>query len=182
METTVDESKAAMAQRWYAIHTHLKQENRAEANLRTLNVEIFNPKIRASRSNPFTSVLSYYSKPLFPRYIFARFNANALAHKVIFTRGVHSIVQFNDGPVPIDDEVIAFIKSQVREDGLIRIGEPLKAGDKVVITEGRFKDLMGLFEHQIEDTGRVMILLLTINYQGHIILDRSTLKKVAAGS
>jgi transcriptional antiterminator RfaH len=180
MENTVDDSKVALARRWYAIHTHPKQENRVEANLIAWNVETFNPKLRASRSNPFTSTLTYYSKPLFPRYMFARFNADALAHKVIFTRGVHSIVQFNDGPVPIDDEVIAFIKAQVREDGFIRIGEPLRSGDKVVVTKGQFKDLTGLFEHQIVDTDRVMILLLTINYQAHIILDRSTLKKVEA--
>ena len=34
---------------WYAIHTHPKQENRAESNLQAWNVETFIPRIRDCR-------------------------------------------------------------------------------------------------------------------------------------
>jgi hypothetical protein len=40
--------------RWYAIRTHLNQENRAEANLRAWNVEIFFPRIRKNVATSLT--------------------------------------------------------------------------------------------------------------------------------
>ncbi|HEV2707915.1 MAG TPA: transcription termination/antitermination NusG family protein, partial [Pyrinomonadaceae bacterium] len=74
---------------WYAIYTHAKQEERAESNLRAWRVETFNPKakeIRKRNSNPN----GFVTTQLFPRYIFARFVAQNLLHKVSYTRGVHS--------------------------------------------------------------------------------------------
>ena len=90
--------------RWYVIHTHSKQEDRACVNLRVLGVPIFNPKIRERRYNQFSIIPTYVTKPLFPRYIFARFKVNDLYHKVRFTRGVYSVVSFSEGPTPIAEQ------------------------------------------------------------------------------
>jgi len=37
---------------WYALHTHLHQEDRAEDNLRAWNIELFSPKTRAVLASP----------------------------------------------------------------------------------------------------------------------------------
>src|SRR5262245_41543116 len=91
---------------WYAIRTHPKQENRAESNLKAWNVEVFLPRIRDCRFNEFTYEPSYFIKPLFPGYLFARFALDNLFHKVRFTRGVHSVVSVANAPAPVDDSVI----------------------------------------------------------------------------
>jgi transcriptional antiterminator RfaH len=71
------------------------------------------------------------AKPLFPRYIFARFSVTRSLHKISFTRGVQRVVSFDEKPTPIDDEVIALLQARVDTDGFMRTGEPLRHGDKV---------------------------------------------------
>ena len=164
---------------WYALHTHLHQEDRAAANLRAWNIELFYPKTREQRRNAFSGAITCLTKPFFPRYLFARFDADQLLHKVWFTRGVHSVVSFGGTPSPIDDEVIEFLQLRADKDGFIRLGEELKPGDKVVMKGGMLDSIVGIFEREMNDSERVMILLQTVNYQGHIVVVRDSVRKVA---
>lgn len=175
----VDFTQAINNPSWYAIYTNPKQEERASNNLLAWGVETFSPRLKECRRNEFTGAPTYFSKPLFPRYIFARFDADRLLQKVWFTRGVKSVVNFNDSPAQIDDELIDLIKSRVGEDGFVKIGEELNQGDKVLIKEGPLKTLVGIFERDVKDTDRVMILLSNINFQGRVTVDRSMVAKVA---
>lgn len=165
---------------WYAIHTHPKEEDRATNNLRAWNVETFNPKIRERRLNPFTGAASYEKKSLFPRYIFARFDAGTLLSKICFTRGVKRVVGFGDGPVPIEDEIIQFIIEQTGEDGFVQVGEELKRGDRVTVKDSLLGELSGIFEREIKGTDRVKILLNAINYQASIVIPKEHVKKQTA--
>jgi len=165
---------------WYAIHTHPKEEDRAANNLIAWNVETFNPKIKERRVNQFTGAATYERKPLFPRYIFARFDASSLLSKIVFTRGVKRVVSFGDGPVPVEDEIINFIKDQVGQDGLIQVGEELKRGDLVTVKDGLLGELSGIFEREIKGTDRVKILLNAINYQASIVVAKEYVKKKSA--
>jgi transcriptional antiterminator RfaH len=164
---------------WYAIHTNPKQEERAASNLRAWGLETFNPKIKERRCNEFTGAPTYTTKPLFPRYIFSRFNASTLLHKVWFTRGVHRVVSFNDGPVAIDDEIISFIQQQIDEQGLMRPQDEFRLGDKVMIQDGPLKSLVGIFDQAVKGTDRVMILLSAVSYQGSVTIEKERLKKVS---
>jgi len=165
---------------WYAIHTHPKEEDRATSNLRAWNVETFNPKVRERRLNPFTGAASYEKKPLFPRYIFAHFDAGMLLSKICFTRGVKQVVGFGNGPVPIEDDIIDFIMAQTGEDGLVQLGEELKRGDRVTVTNGLLGELSGIFEREIKGTDRVRILLNAINYQASIVIPKEHVRKAAS--
>ena len=167
---------------WYAIRTHPKQEARAESNLRAWKLETFAPTFRESRRNQSNSSTSHSIKPLFPQYIFARFDLESMLQKVRFTRGVHSVVTFGDSPAPIEDEVIAIIQSRTGKDGLIYLNDDLKTDDEVWITDGPFKSICGVFERGLRDSDRVMILLKTLNYQAHVIVERSVVRKLGAHS
>jgi transcriptional antiterminator RfaH len=164
---------------WYVVHTHPKQEDRACNNLKVLRVPIFNPKIRERRYNQFVNAPIYVNKPLFPRYIFARFKINELYHKICFTRGICSVVSFGDGPVPIDEELIALIQSNIKEDGFVRIYEEISPGDKVIVGDGPLKNFAGVFVREMADTDRIRILLETVNYQAHIEVERGLVKKIS---
>ena len=65
------------------------------------------------------------------------------------TRGVRDVVRFGGRPVPVEDEVIAFIKSRQQEDGLVRVGELLQKGDEVEIKSGPLQKLVGIFDKEI---------------------------------
>lgn len=163
---------------WYAVHTHPRQEERAHENLRAWKVETFAPRIKKARYNPFTGLPTFVVNLMFPRYIFARFEAEQLLHKVSFTRGVKQVVNFGGAPTPVADEVIELIKAQTGPDGCVRIGEELALGDTVVIKDGPLKNFTAVFEREVSGTDRVRILLLTVNFQSHVELDRELVRKV----
>lgn len=166
---------------WYVIQTKPKQESRAESNLNAWSIETFVPRVRKGRKHSYAGGTTYSTKPLFPQYIFARFQVSSLLHKISFTRGVSRVVSFGSTPTQVDDEVIALILAQVGNDGLIRIGEKLRHGEKVMVKEGPFCSLTGIFERETEDSERVRILLTTVKYQSHIIIDRELLMKLNPG-
>ena len=163
---------------WYVVHTHPQQEDRTASNLQVWGIETVNPKLRARRYNQFTGQLIRAVKPLFPSYVFARFKFNESYHRVRFTKGVHSLVSFNNGPTPVDDEVINLIRARIGSDGLVRMCEELKAGDEVIIKEGRFQNFCGIFEREMDDADRVRILLNTVNFQAHVVVDRVMVNKL----
>ncbi|HEX8559979.1 MAG TPA: transcription termination/antitermination NusG family protein [Pyrinomonadaceae bacterium] len=165
--------------RWHVIHTKPNQEARAESNLRAWNVEAFAPKVKESRFKLHTGERTHVIKPLFPGYIFAHFDADKMLHKIHFTRGVHCVVHFGEKATPVDDEVIRLIQSQVAEDGFIRLGEDFKRGDKVVIKDGPFTGLNGIFERRVKDMDRVMVLLTAVKYQSRILTESALIKKIA---
>lgn len=164
---------------WYAIHTHPKQENRAESNLKAWNVETFFPRIRDCRFNEFTGEPSYFIKPLFPGYFFSRFALNNLLHKVRFTRGVHSVVCVGNAPAPIDDRVIEIIAAQIDDTGFVKIGVDLELGAKVLIKAGPFRGLTGIFEREASDADRINILLDSVCFQAHVEVERNHIKALA---
>lgn len=161
---------------WYAIYTHPKQEERVNRNLMAWNVEVFFPKIKKIVFNEFTKVGTEIIKPLFPRYIFARFPLNEYSHKIQFTRGVHSIVGFGS-PAPVDEWIIENIKLRRGDDGLI-VPNSIKCGDKIKIEAGTFKNFTGLFERETSDNERVLILLDMVSYQLSINVDRALIQKL----
>ena len=166
------------APRWYIIHTNPKQEDRADSNLRAWNVETFTPKVKAYRYNQYTGESAGCIKPLFPRYIFAWFKAGALLPKIRFTRGIHSVVSIGGTITPVEDEIISMLKSRMDADGYIKMDKELKSGDEVVITKGLLKSFTGIFEREMKDSERVMILLTSLSYQNRIIVEKEFVNKV----
>ena len=174
MEGDVYQSGAA---RWYAIHTKPKQEERADGNLRAWGIETFTPRVTERRYTPDRQVKNEL-KPLFPQYIFARFDARAMLRQVCFTRGIHTVVRFgNDEPTPIDNEIIAIVRSRVGADGFIDLSKKFNAGDRIVIKDGPLKNFVGIFERDVKESDRVMILLSTLKYQAHLLLERELVEK-----
>jgi len=164
---------------WYVVHTHPKQEDRTNTNLRAWGIETFNPTLKVNKYNEFTGKVTHLIKPLFPSYIFSRFNYNDSYHRVRYTRGVHSLVSFSNVPVPVDDEIVELVKSQIGGDGFVKTFDDFKAGDEVVINHGRFQNFCGVFEREIPDSDRVRILLNTVSFQAHVVVDRALVSKAS---
>ena len=125
---------------------------------------LLSPKIRERRYNQFVLAPTFVTKPLFPRYIFAKFKIDDLYHKVRFTRGVYNVVSFGEGPIPIDEEIITLIQANIKEDGFVKIDDEIRIGDRVIVRDGPLKNLAGIFEREMKGTDRIRILLETVSY------------------
>lgn len=163
---------------WYAIYTKPKQEERAESNLRAWGVETLDPTFKQSRPKHGTHRTNYVIKQLFPRYIFAHFNASILLRDVYFTRGVHSVVSFDNKPSPVDDEIISQIRERICGDGYVHLDD-LKSGDKVIVKNGPLSNIVGMLEKNMTASDRVSILLTNVNYQARVLLLREQVDKLS---
>ena len=102
-----------------------------------------------------------------------------MLQKIKYTRGIQKILSYGDSPCVVDEELIQLIKSQREEDGYIHLKKDIiKPGDMVTINKPYFRDFAGIFEHEIKDEDRVSILLTTISYQVHVILNKDDLQKI----
>lgn len=160
---------------WYVVRTKPQQEDRATANLRAGQIQTFTPMLR-ERQSPFGGD-RYVTRPLFSRYIFARFDANRWLHRIRYTRGVENVVSFGGSPIPVDDGVIDLIKQQVGEDGFIQLDSELKCGDSITVKSGTFQSLVGIFQGRVKDTNRVKILLNAMKYQTSLLIDREMIER-----
>lgn len=170
----------AESPRWYVLHTHPKQEERANENLRSWGVETLYAKLRTRRFNQFTGAPTYITQPLFPRYLFARFNAREQLPKIQFTRGVHNVVFFGESPASVDQDIIDIIRARIDENGFVKENDELKLGDKVIVNAGPLRNFMGIFEREMKGSDRITILLTAIEYQGRLVVNRAMVQRAVA--
>lgn len=162
---------------WYIIHTKPRQEILAERNIKVLGIETFYPKIKKEkiiRRKKRDLVL-----PLFPGYLFAYFNLENHYRMVHYASGVNKVVSFGDlPPTPLDEEVINEIKARLK-DGCVSL-EPLSLsnGDIVEIKDGPFEGLSAIFEREISDKERVVLLLDILSRQTRIVIDRQRVERL----
>lgn len=164
--------------RWYVIHTKPKQEYRAYGNLVAWGVETLNPRLKSRRPSNLTGLPVEQVNPLFPRYIFARFDAATMLHKIWFTRGVNNVVSFGGSPLPVGDDIISVLLSRLDADGLVRHSDELTQGDRVRITSGHLCDFEGVFERKVKASDRVVILLTAVNFQGCVEVEGHNIEKI----
>ena len=163
------------ADRWYALQTKSKQELRAEANLRSWGIQVLFPRVSKLGGSRRSNVLRCV-EPLFPNYIFARFDAKSMLSKVQLTRGVRRVVGLGEHATPVDDAAIALIQSQVDDSGIVR-PEHLQRGDVVEITAGPLRSLVGVFERQSSARDRVRILLTILGCAAWVEVGSETIQK-----
>lgn len=149
---------------WFAIHSKPLQEKRASDNLSAWGIETFLPQIR-NKNKVFQS--------LFTSYLFARFPRQIL-QDVQLTRGVLYVVSFGGEPAEVPHSVIEEIRIGM-EGGYAR-PDSLREGDEVVITDGPFAELRGIFQREISGTERAVVLLRTL-YRATVEISRSDLKR-----
>jgi len=161
---------------WYAIYTKPKAEDTVSEKLGQAGIDIFNPKLRVKKylRNQYRDVI----EPLFPCYLFARFESDKYLWMITYTRGIKKVVGSNNRPWPVADEIIDFIRGHER-DGIITMRyENIIEGDTVRIADGPLAGLTGIFKKIVNGTERVILLLNAIEYQARVIVERASLVKV----
>lgn len=163
--------------RWYAVRSKPKQEARAEANLRSWGIETLLPKLQELRASS-RGIRIPRVVPLFPNYLFARFDAAADITKVRLTRGVHRIVGLGDHATPIDDEIIGLIQARISDAGFVIPRAP-QPGDVVEVVHGPLRSLVGVFERDLQGKDRIVLLLTTLTACTRVQVAKDSVRPVA---
>jgi len=143
---------------WFVVHTQSRGERRAVHHLKNQNFDTYLPYCRKQvRHGRKTKTVL---QPIFPGYVFVRMDTNCQRwHAINSTVGVRSLVEFGDGPHPIDSAIIETLRSREDDGGCVNLlPEDLNQGDTVRIREGALADYTALLE-EISDEKRVFLLL-----------------------
>jgi len=162
---------------WYVVQTKAGDEHRAEINLSNQGIETFLPLFESYQYCQGAIIKKI--RPLFPNYLFAKLELDLHYYKVKWTRGVSKILGFGDGPVPISEKVIQTVKERMGKDNLVNLEENWKEGETVQIISGPFKDLRGIFQKKMSDSGRIRVLLSLIGVGIRVQISQWQIKKVA---
>jgi len=144
---------------WYAVHTRPQAEAKALENLLRQGYEAYLPRYRTEirHARRRQTVL----RPLFPRYLFAGIDREAMRWRpILSTVGVSDLVRSGDGPLPVAPEIVEALRAQEGSgafDALARRRAP-RPGDLVRIGAGAFDDMIGRLI-ELRDQDRVVVLL-----------------------
>ncbi|GAB4489451.1 MAG: transcription/translation regulatory transformer protein RfaH [Thermodesulfovibrionales bacterium] len=158
---------------WYALYVKPGHEGSVASLLSRAGFEVLDPKIRLRK--PLKGKYRDVVEPLFPCYIFARFDAEEHLRTMKFTRGVRYVVG-KDVPKKVPEELVAAIAGRLENGIMVPRQEVFSAGDRVVIRDGPFANLIGVFERRISGKERAMVLLDVLNCR--IDIDAVALRKM----
>lgn len=162
---------------WYVIQTKPKKEGEATVYLSNKGVEIFAPRLEEFRYR--NGRMNLERNPLFPGYIFGKFDLETNYALVRWGKGVKCVLGYSGYPVPLAEEVVATIKERTDGDNIVRLKQDFKPNDVVRIKTGPLKELLGIFDRWVTANDRVRVLLNLIGYQPAVEMHYSMLEKVA---
>ncbi|MEI7785141.1 MAG: transcription/translation regulatory transformer protein RfaH, partial [Betaproteobacteria bacterium] len=146
---------------WYLVHSKPRQEKVALENLHRQDFVCYLPLLRIEKIR--RGVITVVDEPLFTRYLFVQLDTDSKARSwapIHSTRGVARLVRFGTEPARVDDALIDSLRQQEAQVGLAqRLFEP---GQKVLITEGAFAGVEGIFELS-DGQARAMVLIELIS-------------------
>lgn len=161
--------------KWYVVQSKPREEERAHHFLVQKSLQTYLPRMEVITIRGGRSVMK--EKPLFPGYLFCRFDPEeSLAH-VRWTKGVAKILPESVSPMPISEDIIAAMLDLEQKDGIIR-KKQLENNDRIRIAGGPMKHILGIFDHWTSEQGRVRVLLNFINYQASVELHHSFVERV----
>jgi transcriptional antiterminator RfaH len=157
---------------WYVVYSKPHKEVHAQFHLRMKGLDVFFPRLDLVRVAEKRKRII----PLFPNYLFVRLHLPTEFHYVIWSPGVKRLVSFGDRPIPLDDDVVTFLKQQTDPEGLIKARSQLRPGQEVEIHGGPFDGLIAIIQDPPDPKGRVRILLKLLSRQISVRLGVEFLK------
>jgi transcriptional antiterminator RfaH len=146
---------------WYVVYSKPHKEQQAQFHLRMKGLDVFFPRLDLVRVAEKRKRII----PLFPNYLFVRIHLPTEFHYVTWSPGVKRLVSFGDRPIPLDEQVINFLKQQTDGDGLIKARSQLRPGQEIQIRGGPFDGLVAIIQDPPDAKGRVKILLKLLSRQ-----------------
>ena len=134
-------SEASDGQPWYAIRVKAQFENVTSRTLRAMGFDEFLPMCRSVRR--WSDRVKELEMPLFPGYLFARFDKRD-PYRVLNSPGVVHVISAGKEPIPIDPAELDSIRA-ICSSGIAAEPWPfLTAGQRVVVERGPLMGAEGI--------------------------------------
>jgi transcription antitermination factor NusG len=163
---------------WYALQIQSRLGNVASATLRGKGYEQFLPLYRSRRK--WSDRIKELELPLFPGYLFCRFDVSDRLLPILTTPGVIGIVGAGKTPVPVDDEEIEAVRVILRS-GLASQPWPfLHLGSKVYIERGPLTGMEGIVT-KADEIYRLVVSISMLQRSVAVEIDREWARPIPDG-
>lgn len=164
---------------WYCIHTRPKKEEQvAEYCRRMLGLETYYPRLREQRI--IRRVKRAIVGPLFPSYLFCRFDALTSYRSVRYAPEAIDIVRSGSQPAAVSIRLIQELKTWVGDAiDAVALRPQLRAGDMVQVISGPLRGLPAVILRAKDERDRVAILLSILQCGAQMLVAESELRRLA---
>jgi transcription antitermination factor NusG len=142
--------------RWYALQIQSRLGRIASATLRGKGFEEFLPVYHSRRR--WSDRIKEVALPLFPGYLFCRFDPRDRLVPVLTTPGVISIIGAGKTPIPVAEDEMEAVRSIVRSGLAAQPWPFLRIGSRISIDHGPLRGLEGI----ITKAGKVSRLVVSV--------------------
>jgi transcriptional antiterminator RfaH len=161
---------------WYLIRTKTGKERWVKDQLQPVVPEVFLPLLKGRA--PRWGRMAMSIGPLFPCYVFARFDLQTRYFDVKYMPGVQAIVSAGNDPLAVPSAIVTEIRRRGVDDVIEIPEKPLGHGERVTVVEGPFRGFEAIFERYLSGAERVAILLSAIEAGGlRVVLPASAVAK-----
>jgi transcription antitermination factor NusG len=159
---------------WFALQTMPKNERKVERLLKQKGYDCFTPIYRSKRK--WSDRVVEIDSPLFPGYVFCRFNSSALG-KAISTQGVTRVVGFGGAPAEVAREEVEALQLLARSSFLREPWKYLPDGTLVVVETGPLAGVQGIIS--VSQNKKHLVISVTMLQRSVAIqLDEDTVVSV----
>jgi transcription antitermination factor NusG len=163
---------------WYALRVKSNFEQTSARLLRCQGYEEFVPTYSTRRQ--WTDRTKVVDVPLFPGYIFCRFNRWTLA-PVIKTPGVVNVVAFGSTPTPVGDEEVEAIRTLLATGTRFEPTRYLTVGQRLEVIRGPLAGLTGILI-SVKSGWRIVISVNLLQRSVAAEIDPSWVKALPMGA
>ena len=163
-----------MSKEWFILQFKPNSHYQAKKNLTRQGFEVFLP-LHDTTSRKLSRFVST-SKPLFPGYMFIRFDrAKPEWHKINNTYGVSRLITFNSILKSIPTTFVDILMKRCDLSGKLILVKKLKKGAQVTVLKGPFVNFIATVE-EYEADQRIWILIDLMGRKSRIQTSSDALK------
>jgi transcriptional antiterminator RfaH len=157
---------------WLVVRTQPCAEEKAQSHLVNQGFVPYLPRYR--RRVVHARRARMVLRPLFPAYLFVRFDpARTRWRSINGTVGVRYVLTDGERPRCVPERVVQEIVAREDETGAVTLNGPsLVRGQEVRLVDGPMADVCGIFE-QVHDSERVLLLLTLLGRSVRVVVPAS---------
>ena len=161
---------------WYLVRTKTGKERWVRDQLASVVPEVFLPMLKAKA--PRWGRMAVSIAPLFPCYVFAKFDLQRQYFDVKYMAGVRAIVSAGNDPLAVPPAIVSDIRARGIDDVIEIVDKPFGTGERVVVVDGPFRGFEAIFQRYLSGAERVAILLSAVETGGlRVVLAASAVAK-----
>jgi len=161
---------------WYCIRTKSQRETYTAQQLsENLSLEVFFPQMR--RQKLIRRVRRMVVEPMFPQYLFCRFEVGSFYRAVRYTHEVIDILSFGAAPTVVDEGLVEQLREWSTQQMNSQAPSLFSCGDRVQITDGPMRGLEAVIMRDHSAGDRVAVLLSILGCDAQLTIRSCQLAK-----